>query len=114
MHLELLAAPVDGIVGWEEQFGKREGRFLLEPAGSVVYLHPADQRTWSAGQSLEDFVAAVGAWNRYSEMVIDRSNREQLAEVEKLRASLRDTRVLQEREDSLWAMLLEQAEAGLI
>ena len=107
MDIVVLATPDGDLVGWEEQFGQREGRFVLADDGSVAYRHPADHRAWPAG-SLDQFRQAAEVWGRYNAA----TKAEQLAAVERLHAELRAAGVLEP--GGLWSVLAEQAAAGLL
>jgi hypothetical protein len=102
------------VIGWEEQFGERAGRFVILPTGSVVYRHPEDSREWFAGGTAKQFREAARAWNLYQDAVVGLPESKQLATVDQLRRDLERMGVLTEQPDALWPVLLEQAEAGLL
>jgi len=111
MNIELVENLDAGVVGWENQFGEREGRFFLAPDGAVFYRSPFDARTWIVGDDVPQFRSAALAWNTYTASVRGQSENEQLKAIVTLRSALQNLRLLTEPE-SFWGQLLEQAENG--
>jgi hypothetical protein len=111
MDIVALDTPEGWIVGWEIQFGHREGQFVLDDDGSVHYRHPYDDRNWPAG-TLDQFRDAAGAWGDYNASVICQAEAVQQAAVERLHARLREIGVLGEA--GFWSTLAEQAVQGLL
>ena len=60
MEIVILDTADGHIVGWEIQFGRREGQFVLNDDRFVVYRHPYDVRAWPAG-TLAQFRRAASA-----------------------------------------------------
>jgi hypothetical protein len=114
MRIALLPSDESGTIAWEEQFGEREGRFLLAVDRSVVYRHPWDEREWFAGASEVQFRAAAEAWNAYTQAATATSDREGEAAVNRLREQLNRIGAISARPDSFWGVLIEQAEAGTL
>jgi hypothetical protein len=113
MDIELLAAPEENIVGWEVQFGEREGIFFVLSNGTVTYRHPDGTNDWTAGSTVQQFREAAEAWNRYC-------NAARVPEFEhpgvvaQLKADLDRIGVLTVDPYALWPVFLEQAEDGLL
>jgi hypothetical protein len=114
MRIVLLPKSEGDAIAWEEQFGQREGQFDLSSAGTVVYRNRADDREWFAGINVAQFREAAEAWNDYSSAVAGVFESEQDALVKQLRDELDRIDVLDSRLDSLWSVLLEQAESGML
>jgi hypothetical protein len=114
MRIVLLASPDDGAIAWEEQLGRREGRFVLGPEGSVVYRHPDDDCEWPAGVSVAQFRAAAEAWNGYSAAVAGLPESKQATVIERLRGQLSHIGALALARESFWSAVLEQAAAGML
>jgi hypothetical protein len=110
VRIAILPSTDGDAIAWEEQFGQREGRFVVTADGSVVYRHPWHQREWFAGTSESQF----RAWNAYNEAVVEVPDSEKQAVVESLRKELDRIGALPGRPDSFWGVLLEQAEAGML
>jgi hypothetical protein len=113
MLIELLAEPVGDVVAREIQFGAVEGEFLIAPEGEVRYVHSADNRQWNAGKSLAQFRSAVAIWNSYTNEVSRVPESKQSYLVGELRAKLEQLGVVA-LPNSVWAVLLEQAEQGAL
>jgi hypothetical protein len=111
MEIVILDTPDGQIVGWEIQFGRREGQFVLNDDGSVLYRHPYDTRAWPAG-TLAQFRRAASAWEHYNTSVVGRPEDVQAAAVERLHAQLREIGAL--AEDGFWSALAEQTAHGLL
>jgi hypothetical protein len=114
MRINVLLFPDGDLIGWEEQFGQREGRFVLGRDGSIAYRHPLDNRVWFAGADLAQFQAAATAWNRYGDDVAGRPEGEQLAAAKRLREELERAGAFANRADCLWSALFEQVDSGLL
>jgi hypothetical protein len=110
MEIVVLDTPDGRTVGWEIQFGQREGQFLLADDGRVLYRHP-DDRDWPAG-TLDQFRRAAGAWKDYFTSVGGKSEKEQEAVVERLHAQLREIGVLED--EGFWSAIAEQTAHGLL
>ena len=113
MEIEFVSPPRGDLVAWEVQFGEREGRYTVGTDGRVSYRHPADERVWHAGVSIEQFRACAQAWNTYVAEVKHIPEELAPAVVAKLHASLERAGVLR-TPPSHWSMLLEQAENGFL
>lgn len=111
MNIELVEDLDADIVGWENQFGEREGKFFCTPYGAVFYRSPLDERTWSVGDNVPQFRSAALTWNDYSASVRGHSQNEQLKAIATLRDALQNLRLITDPE-SFWGQLLEQAENG--
>ena len=111
VEIEILDNPVADIVGWERQFGEREGKFFLATDASIIYEHPSDSRLWLAGRDINQFQTAARAWQTYCLSVAGQPEAKQLEFVAELRAALSKIGVL-ERPESLWSVWLEQAQDG--
>lgn len=116
MRIELLPAEDAPLLAYELQIGgRREGSFLVESDGSVAYRSPHDAEPWHAGQSASVFRLAAAAWNHYVDWVGHASSDDaQLAVVGELRCTLERIGALDSRSRNLWAILVEQAEQGLL
>jgi hypothetical protein len=111
MEIVVLDIPEGRTVGWELQFGRREGRFVLDDDGTVHYRHPYDDRDWLAG-TLAQFRRATRAWASYGASVVGQTEEVQNAAVECLHAQLREIGVL--GATGFWSILAEQTEQGLL
>lgn len=114
MRIILLPSPDGDVIAWEDRFGRRERRFVSAADGSVVYKHPWDEHEWYAGSSESQFRAAAEAWNAYNEIVAAAPEAEQQAAVERLCEELTCLGVFSARSNSVWGVLLEQAQAGML
>jgi hypothetical protein len=114
MRIVLLPSVDGDVIAWEELFGRREGRFILAADGSVVHRDIWDDGEWYAGGSESQFRAAADAWNAYSEAVLGVPEAEQQVAVDRLRVELNRLGVISGPARSLWDVLLEQAEAGML
>jgi hypothetical protein len=65
VRIEILQLPAGNVVAREIQTRGPEGKFHLRLSGQVAYRPPDDGKEWPAGQSIEVFVAAAEAWNKY-------------------------------------------------
>lgn len=113
MDIELVSPPEGEIVAWEVQLGKREGRFTVGADGCVSYQSPFDTRTWHAGTSIEQFHACAEAWNTYTTEGKGLPEEVHPVAVARLRAFFEQTGVLRAPQ-SVWPLLLEQAEDGFL
>src|SRR5262245_59729032 len=109
-----LAEEADEVIGWGDQDGALDGTFRSMMNGTVIYRHPVDTREWLAGSTAEQFVQAANAWNAYAERVTGLVELQQRAVVAQLRDSLKRIGVLPEGPQTLWSVLYEQAEQGLL
>lgn len=115
MSIEILELPVGNVVAREIQIRGPEGKFHLRLDGHVAYRPPDDGGERPAGRSIKVFVAAAEAWNRYCDAVIDAAtDEEELAMVARLRMRLSELDLLQEAEAGYWALVLKQAQDGLL
>jgi hypothetical protein len=111
MRVELLQQRSGTTVAWELIDDERAGKFVLVGNG-VRYRHDTTGELFAA-HSLEDFRAAVAAWERYRERV--RAAPDEVAEevvVARLRDELRACDTL--AEEGFWSVIMEQAEHGLL
>jgi len=109
-----LAKETDEVIGWGDQDGELDGTFCSMMNGTVIYRHPVDTREWLAGSTTEQFVQAANAWNAYAERVAGLVELRQREVVAQLRDSLNQIGVLPEGPQTLWSVLYEQAEQGLL
>jgi hypothetical protein len=114
MRITLLPSLEGDVIAWQEQFDRREGLFALAAVAGVVYRHRDDQRVWFAGHSEEQLRAAAEAWNAYTEAVAAVPDIMQRVVVDHLRDELTRIGVISVRPDSIWDVLLEQADAGML
>ena len=114
--MDIVVLPrVEGrVIAREQQFGKAEGEFLLEPDGTVVYRSAHDARRWFAAPSANVFLEAADCWARYCERVAQAgSEGARVAAVAGLREQL-DRLGLLANEGSVWSSFVEQAAHGLL
>jgi hypothetical protein len=115
MRIVLLPSPEGNVIAREDQLGQFEAEFVVESDGQVFYRHPWDPKSWFAALDPDVFREAAAAWNRYcDEGREDETEEEQLGAVQRLKSELTGIGVLDERDDNLWAILVEQAEQGLL
>ena len=115
VRIEILQLPAGNVVAREIQTRSPEGRFHLRLSGQVAYRPPDDGKEWPAGQSIEVFVAAAEAWNKYCDDVITaKTDQDELAIVDRLRTRLNELDLLQDAETGYWALALTQAQDGLL
>jgi hypothetical protein len=113
MDIVVLAEPEGRIIGREVHSGQTEGEFVLEADGSVTYRSPHDQRQWYAAPSAIVFRQAAECWHRYGQRVTQmKSEEEQLGVVAQLRNELQRLGLLGAEHESVWSVLVEQAEYG--
>jgi len=89
MNIELVENPDTDVVGWESQFGEREGQFFVDSEGPVLFRSPLDTRIWGVGENLSLFHSAALAWNAYAASVPGQPESTQLAAIATLRDSLK-------------------------
>lgn len=111
MEIFLVEDPTDKVVGWEAQFGEREGKSFIAPSAAVIYQHNLDERLWSAGHNVDQFRLAARAWNHYSSSVAGQSESRQAEAVTHLHARLEEIGVLSSNEE-FWDVVLGQAIDG--
>jgi|LGVF01.1.fsa_nt_gb hypothetical protein len=115
VRIEILQLPAGNVVAREIQTRGPEGKFHLRLSGQVAYRPPDDGKEWPAGQSIEVFVAAAEAWNKYCDDVITaKTDQDELAIVDRLRTRLNELDLLQDAETGYWALVLTQAQDGLL
>ena len=114
MRIEVLHVPDGNVVAREIQILGPEGKFHLRLNGQVAYRPPDGGKEQPAGRSIEVFVAAVEAWNRHCDDVIDATtDQDELAIVARLRMRLSELDLLQVAEVGYRALVLTQAQDGL-
>ncbi len=115
MRIVLLSRPEGNVIARENQLGRLEGEFVVDPDGRVYYHHPWDNKPWFSGEDAETFRQATEAWNRYcDEGQKCQSEQEGKEAVDKLRDELSRLALLEAWPDNIWPVLLEQAEFGLL
>jgi hypothetical protein len=114
--VEIIFLPqTDGdVVAREFIDGAVEGVFERRAGGEVWYRHPVGGELLAA-PSAEVFRRAVTEWEAYQSSVREAEGEEaELAVVDALRDALVASGVALERDDSFWAVVMEQAETGLL
>ena len=112
MRIVLSAGDSEPVIAREYVGDEAEGEFVALSDGTVMYRHPTAGEL-VANLSRETFVACVGAWEQYVARVAPlKGETEQLRVVDQLRRDLDVQGSL--RPGSFWALILEQAEDGLL
>ena len=115
MRIVLLPKPEADVIAREDQIGNLEGEFYTDSVDCVFYRHPPDQRRWYVNRNTEDFRRSAEAFNLYVEEVSKvPGEAAQRRVVDCLRAELSHIEPLDAANESFWAVILEQAEAGLL
>jgi hypothetical protein len=114
VRIFLLPQPIGDTIAEQDSLGLREGQFSVAPQGAVVYTHPSDSRQWTAGEDEDQFRAAAEAWNTKMDELSASDTAQGDRIIEQLRSSLSEIGVLSGAEDSLWDVLLEQTQDGLL
>ena len=112
MRIVLSTNDAEPVIGREYIGDDPEGEFVALPGGAVAYRHPAVGEL-PANVSREAFLACVRAWEHYRERV--RPLNDETAQrrvVDQLRSDLDAQDGL--RPAGFWAIILEQAEHGLL
>lgn len=115
MQIVILPNREGDVIAREDQLGDFAGEFFIGSSGCVWYRHPANKQQWYVNRNVENFCRSAEAFNRYCEEVVTASGEaEQLKVVDGLREGLRQIEVLDDSAESFWAVILEQAEMGLL
>jgi hypothetical protein len=114
MRIELLPEAEGDVVAYEILVGNREGDFRIHPGGEIWYHHPLSPPLF-ANPDESSSRAASEAWRAYGEADVDPENEVVHHEtVARLRAHLEQGGAQAARGDSFWAVILEQAESGIL
>jgi hypothetical protein len=115
MRIVLLSIPEDGVIAREENFGSWEGEFYVAEDGQVCHRNRWDARVRIVNRSVAAFQQSAQAFHRYCEEVqgIETAAR-QPERVHLLQRELASVDELANQTDGFWALIVEQAAAGLL
>jgi hypothetical protein len=115
MRIVLLSKPEEGVIAREENCGSLEGEFYVADNGQVCHRNRWDARVRIVNCSVAAFEQSAQTFNRYCDEVQRTSDAgQQQSRVDLLRRELAAVEGLADRADRFWALIIEQAEAGLL